>query len=77
MEGKSLNKRMFFTREDDLLLAQEVVGQNPYEDGKRWNIIQCNILQITGKSISVRTIKERTSNLINKFQKKERKQELK
>lgn len=64
-------KKFHFTKEVDLYLAREVVGQNPYEDQKRWNLIQINIMQITGKNILVRTLKERIRNLVSKFQKKE------
>ncbi|CAG9837712.1 unnamed protein product [Diabrotica balteata] len=58
--------RFRFTDEFDLHLAREIFGQNPYEDQRRWCLIQVNMLQITGKSISVRTLKDRIQNLIKK-----------
>lgn len=65
-------KRVYFNNEDDLYLLREVVGQNPYEDNNRWNVIQINIAQIVGKFISVRTLKERVKTLVNKYREKDR-----
>lgn len=61
--------RFRFTDEFDLHLAREVYGQNPYEDPKRWAIIQINIIQISGKSVSIRTLKDRIQNLIKTYKK--------
>lgn len=63
-----LNKSRFRFNDDyDLHLAREVVGQNPYEEPKRWNLINVNMIQVTGKSVSVRTLKERIQNLVKKY----------
>lgn len=61
-------KRTFFTKEDDLALAREVAGHNPFEDTNRWTMIQTNLLQMIGKYITVRTMKDRIRNLLKKFQ---------
>lgn len=70
-------KRICFNKDDDLLLAREILCQNPYEDISRWFVIQRNILQITGKNISVRTIKDRIKSLLKKFLAKDRTQQFK
>lgn len=64
-------KRIFFSQDDDLLVAQEILSQNPYENPGRWFVIQRNILQISGKNITVRAIKERIKCLVKKFLLKE------
>ncbi|XP_072399400.1 uncharacterized protein [Diabrotica undecimpunctata] len=68
MTETSLFKNRFrFTESIDLQLLQEVCGQNPFENPTRWNTIVVNMLQITGKSITVRTLKERVQNLVKKY----------
>ncbi|CAG9773544.1 unnamed protein product [Ceutorhynchus assimilis] len=68
MDGNSLFKARFrFTEEDDVHLLREVLGLNPYEDHSRWTIIQVNMIQIIGNSLSIRTLRERVQNLIKKF----------
>ncbi|KAJ8914144.1 hypothetical protein NQ315_016222 [Exocentrus adspersus] len=62
-----IKSRFRFTEEFDLHLVREVYGQNPYEDQNRWSIIQVNMLQITGRCISIRTLKERIQNLMKKY----------
>ena len=59
--------RFRFNNQFDLHLAQEVLGQNPYENPKRWQIIQVNMVQITGQSVSVRTLRDRIHNLVKKY----------
>lgn len=56
-----------FSPEDDIHLLREVFGQNPYEEPKRWQLIAVHMLQITGKNISVRTLRDRVANLVKKF----------
>lgn len=51
--------RYRFNDTTDLLLLQEVYGQNPYEDPSRWTLIQTNMLQVTGCLLNIRTLKER------------------
>ena len=77
MASSSQKRRFFFSPEDDLHMLREVVGQNPYEDPNRWTLIQRNILQITGKCISVRTLKDRVKNLVNKYINREKVQQFK
>lgn len=59
--------RFRFTEEHDAHLLREVFGQNPYEDQGRWANIQVNMIQITGKSLSIRSLRERVQNLMKKF----------
>lgn len=68
VEQKS--KRFRFTPAFDLHLAREVNGLNPYEDPKRWAIVQVNMVQITGQCLSIRTLRERIQNLIRKYMQK-------
>lgn len=59
--------RFRFTDEFDIYLAREVYGLNPYEDSKRWATVQVNMIQITGKCVSVRTLRERIQTLVKKY----------
>lgn len=64
--------RYRFNDTTDLLLLQEVYGQNPYEDSNRWTLIQTNMLQVSGRLLSVRTLKERVQKLLKKYLLKEK-----
>lgn len=63
----TFKSRFRFTETYDIHLLREVYGQNPYEDPKRWYNIQTNLIQITGKSLNVRTLRERVQNLVKKY----------
>lgn len=63
----NMKSRFRFTDDFDIHLAREVCGQNPYEDSKRWANIQVNMIQITGKCISIRTLRDRIQNLVTKY----------
>lgn len=77
MNSDNTKKRIYFSSDDDIHLLREVVGQNPFEDSNRWNLIQANIIQITGKSINIRTLKDRVKNLVTKYLGKEKVQQFK
>lgn len=62
--------RFRFTDEFDLHLAREVLGLNPYEDPKRWALIQMNINRVIGQCISIRTLRDRIQNLVKKHHSK-------
>ncbi|CAG9820679.1 unnamed protein product [Phaedon cochleariae] len=59
--------RFRFSEDFDLHLAREVYGQNPYEDPRRWGTIQINMLQITGRNVSIRTFRDRIQKLVKKY----------
>ncbi|CAH1107352.1 unnamed protein product [Psylliodes chrysocephalus] len=61
------SSRFRFTEEFDIHLAREVNGLNPFEDSRRWATIQVNLIQIIGKCINIRTIRERIQNLVKKW----------
>lgn len=67
-ETENMFKSRFrFTETYDLHLLREVYGQNPYENPKRWSLIQINMLQITGKNLTIRTLRERVQKLVKKY----------
>lgn len=59
-----LKKRLRFNEHDDLTLLHEVLGQNPFENPAVWAIIQENMLSVTKKNFSIRTLKEHLELLI-------------
>lgn len=64
--------RFRFKYDFDIHMAREVCGQNPYKDPKRRANVQVNMIQITGQRIAVRTLRERTQNLVTKYKNKAR-----
>lgn len=72
-----VRKRVYFTNDDDLHILREVAAHNPYEEASRWGLIQGNMIQITGKKFSERTMKDRVQNLLTKFAAKVQKDEFK
>ncbi|KAJ8955923.1 hypothetical protein NQ314_006822 [Rhamnusium bicolor] len=57
-------QRVRFTDHDDLTLLREVLGQNPIENPAVWAIIQENMLSVTKKNFSVRSLREHLELLI-------------
>lgn len=63
-------KRLYYNPEDDLVLLREVAGHNPYEDGGRWDTIEKNVQETTGKAFKKRSLQDRVTNLAEKYQKR-------
>ncbi|KAJ8950898.1 hypothetical protein NQ314_007755 [Rhamnusium bicolor] len=57
-------QRLRLTDHDDLTLLREVLGQNPIENPAVWAIIQENMLSVTNKNFSVRSLREHLELLI-------------
>lgn len=72
---KGTPKRIHFNSEDDLYLLREVVALNSYEEPKRWNLIQIHILQVNAKQASIRSLRERTNILVNKYKRLQKKEQ--
>lgn len=60
-------KKMRFSISDDLLLLREVVATNPYEDPSRWKDITSRVNEASGRTYSVRAVRERTERLVKLF----------
>uniref|UniRef100_A0A6P7GBX1 Uncharacterized protein LOC114337858 n=1 Tax=Diabrotica virgifera virgifera TaxID=50390 RepID=A0A6P7GBX1_DIAVI len=62
-----LKKRQRFSDHDDLTLLREVLGNNPFVDPNAWNIIYKNLCSVTGKQVSIRTLKDHLDRLIKSW----------
>nr|CAH7732538.1 unnamed protein product [Callosobruchus chinensis] len=72
MEGLKVNRRLRFGSDDDVLLLKEFISHNPLEDPVRWETIQQNISNSTGKDFKIRTLKDHVQLLLETFRKKDR-----
>lgn len=68
-------KKVRFSEEMDLLLLREVLGQNPFEDYSKWILIQQALQAVLNLEISVRTLKDRLTLLLNAWFIKNKKNE--
>lgn len=57
--------RVRFSIFDDIILLREVLRQNPYECDSRWNDVLDNIVKITSKNFTLRSIKEHLQHLLD------------
>lgn len=59
--------RVRFSTEDDLGLLRQVLAENPFEDASRWRRIHEKLLETSGKSFSLRAVKDHLQNLLKLF----------
>lgn len=65
-------KRVRFTYNDDLAFLREFVGQNPIMNPQAWEIVQQHLFISTGKTFSIRTLKQHLVLLIENWLEKEK-----
>ncbi|XP_068897053.1 UPF0430 protein CG31712-like isoform X4 [Tenebrio molitor] len=70
--AKEFKFRLRFTTEDDLILLRDVVGHNPFKGPSKWKQIQANLLCVSGKNFSIRSVREHVEHLLKLFVKKDR-----
>jgi hypothetical protein len=69
-------KRQRFKYEDDVVLLREVVSRNPFSNGCAvWEQIKNNLMQVTQKEFSVKTIRQHTQLLLIQWESKEARNE--
>ncbi|CAH1103034.1 unnamed protein product [Psylliodes chrysocephalus] len=66
------NVRLRFTSNDEIVLLREVLAQNPFEDPKKWTTIKDNIVNVTNKSFSLRTLKNHFDVLLLNWLRKDK-----
>lgn len=59
--------RLRYTMEDDIILLRQVITNNPYEDTRRWKLIQHNVYMYTHKNFSTRAIRDHVEHLIKLY----------
>ncbi|CAG9769837.1 unnamed protein product [Ceutorhynchus assimilis] len=59
-----VKKRLRFKDEDDIALLREVAKQNPFANPKLWDIIRRNVVMLTSKDFSLKTLKDHLNLLI-------------
>jgi hypothetical protein len=70
--AKEFKLRLRFTTEDDLILLRDVVGHNPFEEPSKWKQIHTNLLCVSGKNFTVRSVREHVEHLLKLFVKNDR-----
>lgn len=63
-EAKPKFTRLRFQYEDDLALLKEFLNVNPIHNPHGWEIIQKNLLIVTGKSYLIKTLKSHLFKLL-------------
>ncbi|XP_044746591.1 uncharacterized protein LOC123308108 [Coccinella septempunctata] len=66
-------KRLRFSSDDDLALLREFLNNNPLKDAEKWETIQKNVFEITGKNFKVRTLKDHVFLLLKMWKQKDTK----
>ncbi|XP_075539995.1 uncharacterized protein LOC142574882 [Dermacentor variabilis] len=59
--------RSHFTTGDDLCILREVLGTNPFQDARLWPQVAKNLAEATGKTFSLRSIRNRCELLMAQF----------
>ncbi|KAK8787107.1 hypothetical protein V5799_023122 [Amblyomma americanum] len=63
--------RKRFRIDEDLLLLQEVVAQNPFQSPENWTAVLKNVFAV-GRELTLRAIKDRTELLVGYFRQEDR-----
>ncbi|KAK8772054.1 hypothetical protein V5799_024702, partial [Amblyomma americanum] len=64
--------RKRFRIDEDLLLLQEVVAQNPFQSPENWASVLKNVVFAVGRELTLRAIKDRTELLVGYFRQEDR-----
>lgn len=65
-------KRNRFSSEDDIVLLKEVIANNPMSNPQTWIQVAKQVNTLSGKSFSLRSIKDHLQLLLKLFLKKDR-----
>lgn len=68
----SKKNRLRFTSDDDLCLLREVLCHNPFDNNDNWTIVHQNIIALSGKQFSIRSVKEHVEYLLKTCSKEDR-----
>ncbi|CAG9837902.1 unnamed protein product [Diabrotica balteata] len=68
---EKMNKRIRFNSDDDLALLRQVVSQNVLQQPEQWEALRENMIILTKKEFSVRTLRDHLKHLMEIWKKKD------
>lgn len=60
-------ERLRFTKDDDILILQQILSLNPYLKKENWEIIKNTTVEVTGKNFTLRAIKDHVEYMLKNW----------